>query len=338
MTAVDQSGSPTAVGGVDPLVEIWNRLSRPFDVARTVAALTGLPILEVGRMVGTEIATSSQADGLLAAMPSTLRSLATSLHSQNERCIGALRGPVMWSETMSARASTFGDEGLFICQTPSRAYDIDENRVLVAALVSIRDAARLSEQDDEHALEDPIVRAARRNGNDAARFLEHPSLASVARERPKPRAIKRTRSGKHRKSYEPALMMLDRAGNPMSVDTVRGWCDERTRAQHAVLVGLMARLERHGNTRLPPFRVERGALFSGPVQYYHGHRLGDRVHLSGIVIGQLLVDVPERLHDPQRRRADANLAARSGGRRTMVVMTEADLDRAVDRAIELATA
>jgi hypothetical protein len=338
VTVVDQPGSANTTGGFDALTEIWSRLSRPFDVAHTVSALTGLPVRDVGRMVGTEIANSPEADALLGAMPSTLRSLATSLQTQTERCIGALRGPVLWSETMSARASSFGDEGLFICQTPSRAYDIDENRVLVAALASISDAAQIAEHDEEHALEDPDVRAARRRGNDAGRFLEHPSLASVARERPKPRAIKRTRSGKHKKSYEPALMMLERAANPLAVDTVRGWCDERTRAQHAVLIGLITRLEHHGGTRLPPFRVERGALFSGPVQYYHGGRLGDRVHLSGIVIGQLLVDVPERLHDPQRKRAEANLVARSGGRSTMVVMTEADLDRAVDRAIELANA
>ena len=338
MTLVDHSGSDPTTDEADALVEIWNRLSRPFDAARTVAALTGLPIHDVGRMVGTDIATSPQADALLAAMPKTVRSLATSLQSQTERCIGQLRGPVLWSETMSARASSFGDEGLFVCQTPSRAYDIDENRVLVAALASIREASQMAEQEDEHALEDPSVRAARRNGNDAARFLDHPSLASVTRERPKPRAIKRTRSGKHKRSYEPALMMLERAANPLSVDTVRGWCDERTRAQHAVLIGLMTRLERHGGTRLPPFRVERGALFSGPVQYYHARRLGDRKALSGIVIGQLLVDVPERLHDPHRRRAEASLAARGGGRRTMVVMTETDLDAAVQRAIELATA
>ena len=91
----------------------------------------------------------------------------------------------------------------------------------------------MAEQHNEHALEDPLVRAARRNGNDASRFLDHPSLASVTRERPQPRALKRTRTGKHRKSYAPALDMLDRAANPLDLDTVRGLCDERTRAQHA---------------------------------------------------------------------------------------------------------
>ena len=135
-------------------------------------------------MVGASVATSPEAEALLDAMPKTVRSLATSLQTQTERCIGNLRGPVLWSETMSARASSFGDEGLFVCKTPSRAYDIDENRVLVAALVSIRDSAFVAEHNNERALDDPLLRAARRNGNEANRFIEHPSLARVTRERP----------------------------------------------------------------------------------------------------------------------------------------------------------
>ena len=166
----------------------------------------------------------------------------------------------------------------------------------------------MAEHNNERALDDPLLRAARRNGNEANRFIEHPSLARVTRERPNARAIKRTRSGKHRKSYQPALDMLERMSPTRSTSSdVRALCDERTPAQHRVLVGLIERLERHGGTRLPPFRVERGALFSGPVQYYHGRRLGDRTRLSGIVVGQLLVDVPDRLHDPSRRRAEARL-------------------------------
>jgi hypothetical protein len=321
----------------DPSIEIWNRLSRPFDVVGTVSALVGLPISEIAQMVGATIATSSEAEGLLGAMPTTVRSLATSLQTQTERCIGNLRGPVLWSETMSARASSFGDEGLFVCKTPSRAYDIDENRVLVAALMSVRESAKVAEHNNERALDDPLLRAARRNGNEANRFIEHPSLNRVTRERPNARALRRTRSGKHRKSYQPALDMLDRYANPLDASDVRALCDERTRAQHAALVGIIERLEQHGGTHLPPFRVERGALFSGPVQYHHGRRLGERKRVSGIVVGQLLVDVPDRLHDPSRRRAEARLAARAGSRPHQVVMGIDDLDRAVARAIQLAT-
>ncbi|HVN51157.1 MAG TPA: hypothetical protein VMT43_06985 [Acidimicrobiales bacterium] len=337
MTVVDQPLTVPDGFGHDPFLEIWNRLSRPFDVVRTISALLGLPASEIAQMVGARVATSPEADALLEAMPRTVRSLATSLQTQTERCVGNLRGPVLWSETMSARASSFGDEGLFVCKTPSRAYDIDENRVLVAALLSIRDSAFVAEHNNERALDDPLLRAARRNGNEANRFVEHPSLTRVTRERPNARAVKRTRSGKHRKSYQPALDMLERMASPLDSGDVRALCDERTAAQHRVLIGLIERLEHHGGTRLPPFRVERGALFSGPVQYYHGRRLGDRTRLSGIVVGQLLVDVPDRLHDPSRRRAEARLAVRAGGRRAMVVMNEEDIDRAVEVAIELAT-
>jgi hypothetical protein len=337
VTVVDPTLGPTEGGVPEPFLDLWNRLSRPFDVARTVSALVGLPAGEVTQMVGARIATSPEAEHLLESMPTAVRSLATSLQTQAERCIGSLRGPVLWSETMSARASSFGDDGLFVCKTPSRAYDIDENRVLVAALMTVHDAARAAEHNNERALDDPLVRAARRNGNEASRFAQHPSLARVARERPTPRALKRTRSGKHRKSYQPALDMLERTANPLDAVDVWALCDARTRAQHQVLLGLMERLEHHGGTRLPALRVERGALFAGPVQYYHARRLGDRTRLSGIVVGQLLVDVPDRLHDPSRPRAEARLKARAGSRQTMVVLEEADLDRAVARAIELAT-
>jgi len=338
MTLIEALPPGGSSGGSDPLLEIWARLSKPFDVVRTVSALVGLPATEVAQAVGSDIANSVEAETLMAGMHRTLRSLATSLQTQTERCIGSIRGPVLWSETMSARASSFGDEGLFVCKTPSRAYDIDENRVLVAALNAVREGAQAAEHNNPHALDDPVIRAARRRGLEANRYLEHPSLASVTRERPTPRAMKRTRSGKHRKSYQAAIAMLERAANPLDLEMVRALCDERTRAQHQVLIGLIRRLEVHGGTQLPPFRVERNALFSGPVQYYHSRLLGDRKAMSGIIIGQLLVDVPERLHDPNRKRAEASLKARAGNRATMVVMAGDDLDLAVTRAIELANA
>jgi hypothetical protein len=53
-----------------------------------------------------------------------------------------------------------------------------------------------------------------------------------------------------------------------------------------------------------------------------------------VLIGDLLIDVPDRLHDPNRRRAADLLRARGGGRTTMVVLDERDLDRAVELALE----
>lgn len=326
---------PYGEPGYDSFDDLWARLIRPFDVIRTVSAVTGLSNHVVAQLVGIAIAGSKEATAVLDEFPVTVRSLATSMTTQYERCKGELRGPVLWSETMSARASSFGDEDLYVCVTPSRAYDVDENRVLIQALLAIRNSAKdATEKLSGRQLDDPLLRGVKRNGNDAGRFAEHPSLQKVSRDRPSARALKRTRAGKKKKIYEPAIAMLARAANPLAAKDVKAWCDRRTLAQIHVLMGVADRLERTGN-RLPEFRSERGALYSGPVQYYHGRMLGDRTSLSGIVIGSLLVDVPDRLSDPNRARADAALKARSGGRKCMVVMDEADIEHAVDYAIEL---
>jgi hypothetical protein len=316
--------------------EIWTRLARPFEMVPTVAAVAGLSTRSVEELIGAVVASSPEADRLLAEFPRTVRSLATSIHTSAERCVGSIRGPVLWSETMSARASSFGDPDLFVCSTPGRAYDIDENRVLVHALLELQRAGKAAGGSaGVLSIDEPLLRAARRNGSDAGRNLEHPALRGVSRRRPGARALKRTWSGKHRKTYDPALALIERALHPLSSDDVRACCDERTRAQHEVLAGLVRRLEAHGG-RLPDFRAERGGLHSGPVWYFPAHRAGDRDRLTGVVIGALLVDVPDQLHDPDRRGAEERLAARGAGRATMVIMDDRDLDRAVAHARELA--
>jgi hypothetical protein len=236
---------------------------------------------------------------------------------------------------MSARSASFGDQDLFVCSTPSRAYDIDENHVLVYALSELQQAAKLAMGAAGESSGEVVMRRARRNAAEATRFLDHPSLRSVSHKKPRARALKRTRTGKHRKWYAPAMRMLERAATPLTVEEVRGWCDERTRAQHHVLMGVVNRLERSGATPLGDFRADHGTLTAGSVQYRHPRFLGDRVTPSGIVVGPLLIDVPDRLHDPNRRRATDLLKARAGGLQTVLVMDERDIDRAVEMAIDL---
>lgn len=333
----------TSPGDSDEAVfgELWERLARPFDVVHTVSAITGLSTVAVSHLVGLIVASSPEASALLTTMPRTVRSLATSVQTQSERCIGQLRGPVLWSETMSARASSFGDPDLFVCSTPTRAYDIPENQVLVAALAEVeRAGAAAGDRAHNTVGVDPLVSAASLQSAqhariEAGRFLEHPSLRDVSRGRPTRRAITRTRSGKHRGTYAPALAILAKANDPLDDADVRGWCDERTLAQIRAMVGLMRQLENLGG-KLPAIRVEKGALYSGPVQYYHPPSDTTREVLSGIVIGQLLVDVPYDLADTDRDHAEELLRSRSGRRNTMVIMETGDIERAVDRAIELA--
>ena len=88
--------------GYDSFLDLWARLIRPFDVIRTVSAITGLSNSVVSQLVGVAVAGSTEANRLLDELPRSIRSLATSMTTQNERCKGELRGPVLWSETMSA--------------------------------------------------------------------------------------------------------------------------------------------------------------------------------------------------------------------------------------------
>src|SRR5215211_5671254 len=94
---------------------LWERLRRPFDVVEMVDAVLGLSPNVARQLAGTMLATSPEAESLLVAMSTT---------SSPERCRGELRGPVLWSETMSARSSSSGNQDVFICSSPQRAYDI----------------------------------------------------------------------------------------------------------------------------------------------------------------------------------------------------------------------
>ncbi|MDZ7731715.1 MAG: hypothetical protein U5R31_00120 [Acidimicrobiia bacterium] len=222
-----------------------------------------------------------------------------------------------------------------MCATPARAFDITENQVLVAALDTVSRAAEMARLVSEKAYDDESLRYARTQGDRARLFLQHPSLRNVSRKRPSSRAIKRTRSGRSRHSYRPALDMLERESEPIDVDHLLPYVDRRTRAQHRALLEVVDRMEQSGN-RLPPFRAEEGVLYAGPVQYHHPRTHGNVERLSGITIGNLLIDVPDRLRERSRSRAQADLEARSFGKRCLVVMERADIDEALQLAVRLA--
>lgn len=317
-------------------VRLHDRLAHPFEVIGTLSALVGESSAAVSQAVGLAVATSVEAQALIDSMHATVRSLATSLQAHNQRCVGELRGPVLWSETMSARASSSGDRDLFICATPARAYDIDENRVLVAALDHLRKASKNATDHAHGFLDDPVLRHARSVGADAMRWLDHPSLANVTVVRPNPRQLRRTRSGKHAATYQPAIDVLARTTDPVAPSDLGRWCRPLVRRRHCLLLGLIERLEADGRRTVPELRAERGALLSGPLQFFAGR--ADRDALGGIFLGSLLIDVPPEPVVTDRAAAESALAARAEGRPSFLVVDEDDLDRALVRAVEVAGA
>ena len=229
--------------------ELWDLLRRPFNVVEAVDSVLGLSPNVVKQLTGAMLATCTEAEHLLSVTPHTIRSLSISMSNQPEECRGELRGPVLWSETFSCRSSSPGRNDVYVCAAPSRAYDIPENRVLVAALLAVRDAGRSVDTISARSYDDDTLRKARFNGLRASRLLEHRALSSVARHRPSPREMRRARSGNRRSTYTPALTMLARAADPLEAEDILPFCDRRTRTQHAVLVAMVRALRRRGLDR-----------------------------------------------------------------------------------------
>ena len=319
--------------GVEPgtgLAVAMPWLARPYDPERVASALLGVTQRISRQLVGAVLASSDEAEELLGAMPTIVRSLAIATTDRPERCHGELRGPVLWAETMSARSASAGDPGLFVCATTTKAYDTDENRVLKAALAAVRRAGRNAELGMA-GFGDDVVKRARHNGQHAARLLDHQTLAQVPVVRPSGRSLRRTRAGSRRHTYRPALALLHRAGEPLGPDHLTAIADDRTRAQHDLLAATLQHLHHVLGDR-PLLRCDQGGLTAGPLSYRHPARRGSTGHDDGIIIDGVLLDVPDPLQsDPDRARA--LLDQRAGRRRAVLAMRPEDVARAVTLAL-----
>lgn len=264
---MDRSAEPApATGPGAPYATVLAHLAQPVDPARLLEALLGLSPRQARHVAGLSLATSPEAERLLAAMPRIVRSMAIATTDRAERCYGELRGPVLWAETVSARTASAGDPGLYVCATTRKAYDTDENRVLKAALAAIaRAAAHVDPTSPLAATEERAPRRARSNGQAAAHLLEHRTLADVPVTRVRPRALQRTRAGSRRGTYEPAVALLRRAAQPLTPALLAEVADEAAAGQVSTLAAVLDAWPRPGDR--PVLRTAHGAIVAGAIRY-----------------------------------------------------------------------
>ena len=306
----------------DATLELWHRLERPFDAASAVEALTGVHATTARQLVGMCLATSREADLLLDRMHDIVRSLAIATTSSPARCEGEVRGPVLWSETIAARSASPGAANTYICASPVKAYDTEENRVLRYALSRVRDAARDADPTGHSHGDDEMIRRARFNGTRAIRALEHRTLASVTSAKPTGRAVQKTRVGTRARTYRPAVALLERAAEPLHGDAVAEHCDDHTRRQHGLLLALSDRLE------LGPFHVVGQALSNKGLRYVHRHR-AENNGMYGVLLRNVLLDVPDPANGIDAEQAERNLLARAHDHPVLIVQGPADIERAI---------
>ena len=319
----------------DPLevaTKLWAASAEPVDSVRAGEAFLGLTPAAARLTAAVVLTTSPEVDELVASLPHMMRKLTVATNMRTERLFGEIRGPVVWNETLAARAASAGDPQLFVCSSVRRAYDTPENRVLVGALLSITSAGVLVERQGLRKRNSGLARHIRHNAGVAMRFLDHRALNGVQRH-PDRRDIMRARSGKNRGRYVHALAVLKRASSPIRPDHVAALGSPRTQAQHAALLAVIEALHRRG-IEVPAMRPLGGTMTGRPITYVHDDLARRAGRPAGIHVGDLLLDVPVAADGTEIDGEEAlrALAERADGRQCAIVRDPGDVEWALDEA------
>jgi hypothetical protein len=248
--------------------EVWRRRSRRAPALPAAAALLGLDVAALSDATAISLAASEEAAALLDGMELRIRSLKTTVATSTERCVSSVRGPVLWSETITARANALGNDDVFVCATAARSFDTVENRVLVAALDGIARAGRALRGPTGALVAPGEVDRIGAVAAEAQRWRAHPRLADVPPARTSGRDMARIRGGHRLARLAPVLAVRRRLAEPFTPDDVEGLADPASREYHALVVRVLDAVgELTGRT--PSLTVSDGGLWSGVVGFRH---------------------------------------------------------------------
>jgi hypothetical protein len=310
---------------------IWRRMHRPFNLVHAVPALTGIPAAEVADLVSLHLAISDEAEALLAGVPSMMRTLASSTTTEVERSVGYMRGPIMWAETLTARANTFGADDVFVCAAPRRDHDVAENRVLVTALSLVARANRSLASPAGRYFTPEVHDRIEANAATARSLMRARVLADVRVGKLGTRELHKVTSGRRARQYGTATAMLQRRSEPLRGAEIHTLCDRRTIAEHHALVLVMAAIQRRGLV-VPHFHSTPGELTAGQLRYRNWRNATPSGN-HGILVGPVLVDTPETNTPEARSTAMTRLERMAAGRPSCLVSSIDEAEIAVDLAL-----
>ncbi len=229
---------------LEPTAELWRRRSPRSPAIACATALTGIDNATLADATAIALAASEEAEHLLEGMELRIRTLPTTVTNAAERCINSVRGPIMWAETITARANALGNDDVFVCMTTERSFDTVENQLLVDALESIAAAGKaLRGPTGERVDEQDAARIAA-FAQEAAGWRKDSRLAGVRPRRLTGRSAARVRGGHRKAKMEPVLAVRRRAREPFRPDDMVGLADEWTRALHRSVLRVLDAMER----------------------------------------------------------------------------------------------
>jgi len=293
--------STTAVVGDElHLRNLWARLGEGEHSTDAIRSLCGIPESWLSDLAVLTGAASTATRRLLDTVPMLLHGLLTTTSMQPERCVGHVRGPVLWSETLNARAHTLGGDDVFVCGVQGRDFDVAENHVLLGALDLVARAAALLDSEAASLLSEEMLQEIRNRAANARSLRGDKHLEEVHRVRVTRSMLHTVRRGRRARQYA-------------ALDLVLGALADR-------------------NEKIGPLRCDGTEAMIGPIRYRNWRHATSQGRY-GILMGGLLMDGPATTDGAARAALVSSLEDRARDGRYCVVATRDDAVIAVDMAL-----
>ncbi len=303
-----------------PTVRVWESFDEEDEQRTRVSILCGVPTHLVDDVMYLATARSRPAGRLVARTPDIMRHLAHRTVTHTERCVGHVRGPIQWSETITAWSSGIGVDDVFVCVTPRRDFDVAENRLLAWLLTRLVVAGRRSRGDAARLLAPDELDRVRAHATAAQRFLAHKVLRGVSSQKLTGREFRDIRKSRHLATYSPAVKLAERVRRPLLSTEARTLVSQSTIEHHRVMMMLMDS-QRALGLAVPKLAIRGDFAVSGLLRYRNPSIMVDRrlSAESGLFFGTTRVLTA----------SDTAGSGSSGAEPAYVVSTQAEADELV---------
>ncbi|MCB1256120.1 MAG: hypothetical protein KDB26_03395 [Microthrixaceae bacterium] len=232
------------------------------------AALSGADPSLITDVAALSAAASDEAGALIDNVDLLARTLTATIDTQNERCVSSLRGPVQWSETITARANALGNEDVFVCATSFRSFNTVENRVLVVALAALAKASSVQNQQAAELFDSAALDLISARSDRARKWLAVPRLKTIPRGRLTRRELTQFRNSRRGAWMHTVMAFRQRQQRGFDSDEFIRLCDPWTIDLHGFVVDTARHIERH--ERVPQeLALLDGTITAGRLSFRH---------------------------------------------------------------------
>lgn len=260
----------------------WNLLHSQSDRLHGAHCLIGIPKDTLRAHADYLLLSSKATVRVLDTMDAMIRTLNTALENGVELSMMSVHGPILWSETMTARAHSFGNEDVYMCRVTTRTFNTAENRFILAVLktlVSVHSRLQSSDlwSDLDESEQDHLTELAQQ----ARSWSQHARLSQLSRKPLRTRELTTIRHSPRHTLFEPFLELHDRRRSLFTLKELSDFIDPATHDYLDHVVDVTSAVG--ALTRLPArWTVTANGLERGELSFRHPRAEGK--YPSGICV------------------------------------------------------